>query len=254
VEPAFDSRQRGASDLDLPTLLVVNPNTSAAVTQAIETFVRNEVGAKANVVCVRAPFGLDYLNSRASVAIAGHAVLDAVARARAEGVRPQAILLACFGDPAIEALRELFEVPVTGFAEAGLLAAAGLDGPFLVATRGLAWLEMLVDLAGRLRIQSKVAGYEAIDAYGDDPVAIADALTRRARELGARRVVLGGAGLIPILGEVARLAEIQILDPHRIAVSQALDQAGSAPPRRRPAHPPSQALGLSEHLSNCFAR
>jgi allantoin racemase len=61
-------------------------------------------------------------------AIAGHAVLDALAE-RIGAANPEgfgAVAIACFGDPGLEAARELCPVPVLGMAEASLEAALAL--------------------------------------------------------------------------------------------------------------------------------
>jgi len=50
------------------------------------------------------------------VAIAAHGVLDAFASATADGTRFDAVVVACFGDPGIDALKELTSVPVLSFA------------------------------------------------------------------------------------------------------------------------------------------
>ena len=92
-----------------------------------------------------ASFGAAYIGSRAGAAIAGHAVLDAYARHAESAGPPDAVVIACFGDPGLEALAEISGRPVVGFAEAGFRAAAALGGRFLVATNGAAWAEMLDD-------------------------------------------------------------------------------------------------------------
>jgi allantoin racemase len=72
-----------------------------------------------------ARFGARYIASRAAAAIAAHAVLDALAErvGAANPVGYGAVLLACFGDPGLEAAKELSPIPVVGMAEASLAAA-----------------------------------------------------------------------------------------------------------------------------------
>ena len=237
----------------LPRLLVINPNTSTGVSQVIDALVREEVADAAQVQTVTADFGFSYISTRAAVTIAAHAVLDAAAKALAEGAKPDVIVLACFGDPGREALAEMTGLPVIGFAEAGLLAAAALPGTSLVSTNGAVWCEMLGELVLKLGLGAKIAGIRSIEAVADDTQAIADFLAEEAASLGAERIVLGGAGLIPILPEVIASSRTPILDPHRIAIGKALRLAAN--PQVAMTEPPvdtTETFGLSTFLADAL--
>lgn len=234
-----------------PRLLVINPNTSPVVTQTIDALAREVAGEAAEVTTVTAAFGYSYLMSRAATSIAAHAVLDGAARALAGGLRPDAAVIGCFGDPGLEALVELLDLPVTGFAEAGLLAAAALPGKYTIAVSGSAWCAMLGELVDRLGIAGKVAAIVPIDGHEADPAALAAFVTRQAEATGAERVVLGGAGLIPIVPAVVAAARVPVIDPHREAIRKALRlvQAGRGPasaPRPPERH---RTVGLSPALT-----
>lgn len=233
-------------------LLVINPNTSPQVSRTIDALVKEEAGSAATVETVTANFGFHYLASRSAVAIAGHAVLDAAAEAIARGTDPGAILLGCFGDPGLEALQEITSVPVVGFAEAGLNAAAAEEGTFLIATRGQVWCDMLWDLTRKLSLEGRVCGIYAIDDEEDDLAAIASALAATAGERGASRIVLGGAGLIPILPGIAAACSVPILDPHRAAVRKAIRLAQETH-RESGTRFRERTKGLSEPLRQVFS-
>ena len=83
-------------------ILLINPNTSADMTERIAAQARRHCDPGAEVVAVTACFGCEVVASRASYAIAAHAALDTFAR-HAKGI--DAVILACFGDPGLEALR-----------------------------------------------------------------------------------------------------------------------------------------------------
>lgn len=236
----------------MPRLLVINPNTSQRVSQSIDALVRDEAGAAVTVQTVTATFGFRYISSRAAVAIAAHAVLDAAAQAIAEGAAPDAIILGCFGDPGLDALVEMTGLPVVGFAEAGLLAAAEEHGPFIVATRGVVWCEMLSELVQKLDLGHRVSGVYSMEKAGDDASGIADFLSARAREVGASRIVLGGAGLIPALPQVIAISPVPVLDPHRAGVRKAIRLATSG--RAWPTDgSKGETTGLSPALTEAFS-
>ena len=99
-------------------LLVVNPNTTVAVTELLARRIGAAVGAAVEVEAITARFGAAYIASEASYVVAAHAALEAcIEHCNAHG-RPDAIIVGCFGDPGVFALREALALPVIGLAEA----------------------------------------------------------------------------------------------------------------------------------------
>jgi allantoin racemase len=102
-------------------LLVINPNTGVATTQRLAEHLPRAVGDDVEITCITAAFGAPYIACEASFAVAGHAVLDAWAthlHNTPVDQHPDRILIGCFGDPGLHALRESAACPVTGLAEA----------------------------------------------------------------------------------------------------------------------------------------
>lgn len=230
-------------------LLAINPNTSIEVTRWVTELIVEEADPSVHVAEVTATFGYRYISSRVAMSIASHAVLDAAASVLQSGLTPDAILVACFGDPGIDALAEMTGLPVIGFAEAGILTALEKPGKCLLATKGQVWHGMLSELVLKLGVAERIAGIVIIDAAGDDPAAIAAFLDNEALKLGAECVILGGAGLIPLIPGVMKHARVAMLDPHREAVRRALRKVGvrHSPAGRLPA---SDVSGLSRALSS----
>ncbi len=232
-----------------PHILLINPNTSAPITETIRLLAEAEIGADAVLTAVTAAFGARYIASRTSVAIAAHAVLDAYAEATADGTRFDAVIVACFGDPGIDALRELVSIPVIGFADGGLIAAAALPGRFAIATIGEVWRDMLTELAQRRGLDAHLAGIILIEETGRAPEIAGPQITAAARSLGVDRVVIGGTGLIPVLDSIAGNVGVEVLDPHRVTLHDVLRMIGSPPPAPQPgAASGSHYIGLSPAL------
>lgn len=209
-------------------LLIINPNTSETITARLKALAEDEAGGAAAVSAISARFGAPYISDRAGAVVAAHAVLDAAEAAREAYGEADAIVIGCFGDPGLKALREMTGRPVTGFAEAGLLEAASEPGPFLVATNGEAWCAMLSELAAQMGLSDRIVSFFSIgDAGAGDAALCAALITEEAERTGAVRVVLGGAGLIPILAEVAERLELPLVDPHRAAIRKAVAIATS---------------------------
>lgn len=211
-------------------LMVINPNTSEAITARIQALAEDEAGPDVAVTAVTARFGAPYISDRAGAAIAADAVLDVAKAASQESGQPDAIVIACFGDPGLEALQAAFACPVVGFAEAGLRAAAAEPGPFMVATNGEAWCDMLSELAATIGLSGRISSFLSIgDAAARDAELCRAVITEEAERTGAARVVLGGAGLIPILADVATNLPLPLVDPHRTAIRKAIALARSDP-------------------------
>jgi Asp/Glu/hydantoin racemase len=235
--------------MNKPRLLLINPNTSAEITESVRRLAVLEAKDHATIDAVTAVFGARYISSRASFAIAGHAVLDAYAMAVSAAPRPDAVIVGCFGDPGIDGLREIAGVPVVGFAESGMLAGSAEPGSFIIATVGEVWCELLTNLARKRGLADRLAGVVAIDRWVADGRAAAAEIADAARRMQAARVVIGGTGLIPLLPGIARHLDLPVIDPHRAAVRDAIaEAAASRPPAKAPAPVATEFRGLSPAL------
>jgi len=155
---------------------------------------------ESEVIGATARFGSPVIASHASFAIAAHAVLDAYARHVVEGTASvDAVIVGCFGDPGLAALRELADVPVIGLAEASFAAARR---PFAVVTSGLAWRSILREQVDVLGHRGLCHGIFALAGTGldarNDPAGVAmllDDLVAEALQAGAMEIILAGAAL-----------------------------------------------------------
>lgn len=68
------------------------------------------------------------------------------------------MLLACFGDPGLDALREVAPIPVVGLADAAGEAAIRLGRRFGVVTGGAAWAPMLTEFYAARGLADRLAG------------------------------------------------------------------------------------------------
>jgi Asp/Glu/hydantoin racemase len=200
-------------------LLIINPNTSTAVSALLQRHVQGEVSPALKVHTVTARFGAPYIASEASYAVAQHAVLDAWAAAVARGEHAGAVLIGCFGDPGLFALREASGVPVGGLAQAAF-AAAARHGRFAVVTGGERWRPMLERLALALGHASALAGIHTVAPSGAelaaDPAGAQALLTGACLEAVARyeaqAVILGGAGLAGLAAAIAPRLPVPLID------------------------------------------
>jgi len=219
-------------------LLIINPNTSQSVSDLLLAYARREAGTDVHVRTVTARFGAPYIACEASYAVAAHATLDAWAAALATpSAAPDAVLIGCFGDPGLQALRATSGVPVTGLAEAAFAEAARL-GRFAIVTGGERWKPMLERLAQALGFGAALAGIHTVAPTGaqlaQDPIAaralLAQACQTAVQTWGVQAVILGGAGLAGLAAAIEHAVPVPVIDSVGAGIRQAVLRMGQTVP------------------------
>lgn len=210
----------------MTALWVLNPNTTRAMTDAVVAQVRARVPAGFEVRGVTAREGAEVIDSRATFAMAAAAVPALVADASSGGV-----LLACFGDPGLEALRRAIAPrPVVGLAEAAVGVAVAARLRFAILTAGAAWVGMLTERVADFGAAQWLTGVHALPVNGRQLAAeperyrtmLRDA-AHDAERAGAQALILGGAAFAGLGGLIeTRLPVIDAIDAAAAALVQHL--------------------------------
>jgi len=239
-------------------LLLLNANTNPEMTMAMMVRAREIASPAVEIFGVTARFGASYVASRATYAIAGHAALEAYAKHAGEN---DAVLLACFGDPGLFALRELATVPVVGMAEAACMAAAEGGRRFAIVTGGKIWEPMLREFVEAIGLGAQLAGIATIAPTGAaiaaDPEGSTTLLARAsssvAQDTAADVVILGGAALAALAPRVAAAVQVPVIDALAAAVKRA--EALMREPVAAMALPPEPvgSAGLTPELAALLA-
>ncbi len=132
-------------------ILVVNPNTTAAVTERFVAACRQTAGGDVIVDGVTGRFGAGIVTTQAEEIIAGHAALELLAE---NWAGYDAVIFAISFNTAVDAARELVPIPVVGITEAAI-DAASFFGPVGLVTFGAASRPLTIGLwcaAGLLRV------------------------------------------------------------------------------------------------------
>lgn len=228
-------------------LLLINPNTTNTMTRTIAAAARAAAGASTEVVAVQPTFGPVSIESHYEEAFAAAGVAEQAWLARA--APPQATVIACFGDPGLDAAREVLDGPVLGIAEAAFHAASLLATGFSVVTtltRTCVTAERLVQRYGFERTCRGVHGTDIPVLALEDGSAALEQIEHAAREALARdrsgALVLGCAGMAPLCAQLSRRLSVPVVDGVAAAVklAESLVQAGfrtsrsdyPAPPRK----------------------
>ncbi|MET7247371.1 aspartate/glutamate racemase family protein [Methylobacterium sp. EM32] len=231
-------------------ILLINPNTTEAVTAQAAAYVRRLVPAE--IVPATGRFGARYISSRAAAAIAGHAALDALAT---HVGACDAVYLACFGDPGLLALKEVSPVPVVGMAEGALHLACTRGRRIGIVTGGVLWKPMLTEFVAMLGLTERLAGIRTVAPTGGeiarDPDTalgrLAEACRSSAEIDGADVVVLGGAALAGLAERVQPQVAVPVICSVEAGARAVIAAAGLA--GARATLPRTESVGLSEELA-----
>lgn len=246
-------------------LLLINPNTSESITRGVAGALQG-FAPGAVITPLTASFGPRYIGTRAGCVVAAHAVIDAIATKIGPAGSPgfDGVLLACFGDPGLEAAREISPVPVTGLAEASIVLAARRPGKFSILTGGPRWIPMLCEFVAAHGLGDRLASVRAVKPTGAEiaanPDRAIDELARDAQaavdEDGAASVILGGAGMAGIAPKLQARVSVPVLDCIACGatyIAELVAQGGAGDPDRAYAPPPPvEAIGVSSALAARF--
>jgi allantoin racemase len=215
-------------------IFVINPNTSVKMTEHIRREL-DKIKRAETEVTVRSPqHGPESIDSVCDEVLAGPGTLELVAKANSEGY--DAVLLACFSDPALDAAKEISRIPVVGIEEATLHVAAMLGHKFSILTplsRRVPIREVHVRLRG---LEASYASSHSLDMAALETETQPEKARLRALELArkaieeheAEVIILGCAGLAGYAQDIERDLDVPVLDPVAVAfkVAEAMAELG----------------------------
>jgi len=145
-------------------ILVINPNTSVAVTEIIVAEARRSAPPQVAITGVTARFGTPLIRTPEQSDTAGQAVLELVNRL-ASGF--DAVIIAAFSDPGLAEARAVSPVPVVGIAESAMLTALMCGGRFAIVTLGPALRPLLEMAAQKLGCANRLTAIHVLDTGSD---------------------------------------------------------------------------------------
>ncbi len=207
-------------------LIVLNPNTTRAMTDAVVAEVRRYLPSDVRIEAMTADAGCAVIDSRETFAIGGDTALEMLGTIPAQ--TDAAILLACFGDPALDRLRQSTTMHVSSLAEAAIKHAFEQGRRFAIVTAGTAWIEMLEERVAECGASTLLAGVFALSENGkqmqaNPPKFRAEVLrlSTIAADAGAEILILGGAAFAGLEFELDH--RLVSLDPVQIAVGECME-------------------------------
>jgi allantoin racemase len=212
--------------MDNPTILVVNPNTSQGMTEAIDRVAQGAAGSSAQVVTIRSRRGPYTIEGALDAALATAGMLEVVAAYRDPF---DAVVVACFGDPGVDALRMLVQVPVIGIGAASFLQAACFSPQFAIVTPVAGTPARYAAFAAAMGLTRQFVGtyqtpLSVADFESEDP-AVLETLVFHAEQAvkdGAECVLFGCAGIADQIHDIEARVGVTCIASAAAGVSQAL--------------------------------
>jgi len=208
-------------------ILVINPNSTAAVTRAIDDAMAPlRIPGGPEIACLTLDEGPPGVESQTDA----DRVIQPLCRViREQEADAAALVIACFSDPGLFAAREATAKPVLGIAECGILTALTLGHRFGVISILARSVPRHLRYIGAIGVAQRLAGDLSI---GLDVTELADARTtltrmidvgRRLRDQhGAEVLVMGCAGMARYRDDLEDAAEIPVVEPTQAAVTMAI--------------------------------
>jgi allantoin racemase len=227
LENATNDPTHRAQERTRVRILVVNPNTTATMTEKIGHAARAVAAAGTEIFAVNPPDGPVSIEGYYDEAFSVPGLLGEIAKGEALGV--SAHIIACFDDTGLEAARSLAAAPVIGIGEAAFHLASMLGHRFSVVTtlsRSIAAIEtnlMKYGLASRCaRVRASEVPVLALDDPSSNAAAQIGAEIERAKiEDRAEAIVLGCAGMADLAAELAATHGLPVIDGVAAAVTLA---------------------------------
>lgn len=215
-------------------LVVINPNSTASMTAKIIDSARAVAAAGVEVEGRTAHGAPASIEGHFDEVMAAAHLLREVRQAEAEAA--DAIVVACFDDPAIGACREVATGPVIGICEAGIKAASMLATSFSIVTtlpRSVPVIEELVRRYGLdhqcRRVRAASIPVLALEEPGSNArQLIRDEILRAIDEDRCEALVLGCAGMSDLAEWLSHETGIPVIDGVTVATkfAEALVGAG----------------------------
>lgn len=211
-----------------PTIYVINPNSTRAVTAGIDAAMAplRMAGGPA-IECLTLEAGPPGIQSQRDVDSVGLPLLELATSLQP---RAAAVVIACFSDPGLHLLREgLPGVPMLGISECGLLTALTLGQRFGVIAILARSIPRHLRTYGAMGLGDRFAGELSIDLQvtelGDRERTLGRMIStgRRLRdEHGADVLVMGCAGMAAYRDALQEATGLPVVEPSQAAVGMAI--------------------------------
>ena len=193
-------------------ICIINPNSSADMTQVIERNARNYAAGEFEVDCIPTPGAPEFIGSYED-AFESEAGMVKLVKEKQEEY--DAFIVACHSDPALDLLKEISAKPVVGICEASVKLATMLGHSFSVVSTGQRPIPNKEALCRKYGVEASLAsvvGPKEFKADWHSVESFIETGRRAIEEDGAEVLVLGCAGMGHITKQMEEELKVPVLD------------------------------------------
>ncbi len=207
-------------------ILIVNPNTTASMTETIATAAKGVAGYGTEIVAVTSKMGPVSIEGYYDEVFAIPGLLAEIAKGEKAGA--DAVIIACFDDTGLDAARALANIPVIGICEAAVATASFIAQKFTVVTtmeRSRLPVEHLVHRYGassRAKVRAADIPVLSLEETNSNALErLRFEIAAAIREDRAEAIILGCAGMADLAAELSDEFGVPVVDGVSAAVKQA---------------------------------
>lgn len=238
-------------------ILIANPNSSKAVTNVImESAKQSNVNTDTELIALTNPKGTMSIDCTFSDYQSTWSLHRAILK-EVEAIKPDAVVIAGFGNLGIYALKEALNIPTMSMSEVSMAVASTLGHKFSVLTTLKQFIPAQEDLVKMFGMESKCASVRAIDVSVQDCVhnrektlgLLEKEIYKIMEEDGAEVIILGSGGLSGYNEALQEIVKIPVLDPTKVTTKYAETMVAlglSHSKKRKFAYPPQEISNYFE--------
>jgi len=205
---------------------IINPNANKEITEKIRSAALSVAHDDTCIIARNVAHGPETIECAVDEVLASAGVLDLILQGEQDHV--DAHVIACFGDPALDAARELSSVPVIGIAGAAFQIASLVCHRFAIVTTRKRTVHFAKNLLVRYGYEHQCSGVYASDLAVADCESNPEASFLQIRKdaikalsEGAEAIVLGCAGMADWEDRLTRELQVPVIDGVKAAVTLA---------------------------------
>lgn len=179
-------------------ILLINPNTTEAVTQRMAEAARRVAAPDVEIETTTARFGPQIIGSRVETVVAAAALVERLSQAHGF----DAVIVGASVDPALAAAREMLDIPVIGITEAALHAACLLGGKVGAIVMSANSDTILREMADAYGLGTRLAAVHTLPITPLELLADLDAAKQAISAAADAMVASDGVDTVALIGAV----------------------------------------------------
>ncbi|MAH83731.1 MAG: hypothetical protein CBB68_05130 [Rhodospirillaceae bacterium TMED8] len=204
-------------------IALINPNTTKSMTSRMHKAASPLLSDKVDLVSLTAPYGASSIEGFYDEIFAVPPMIEVLQPLAAE---IDGVVVGCFDDTGVDALRTILDVPVIGICQAAMHAASIVSHKFTIITTLNCSVPAIENLVTRYGFDKMCSGVRAaeipvldLESNTTDAIEyISKKIEQALSQDGADAIVLGCAGMVDLTRDLTNKFNVPVIDGVGVAV------------------------------------